>query len=119
MEEYKLGMIESRFADIIWNNEPMTTKELVKRCAEELNWKRTTTYSILKKLSEKGFFKMEDSVVTSLVSKAEYNSIQSEKFVEETFQGSLPALVLSFGSRKKLSQEEIEELQKVIDSMRG
>lgn len=119
MEDYKLGVIESRFADIIWNNEPMTTKELVKRCAEELNWKRTTTYSILKKLSEKGFFKMEDSVVTSLVSKDEYNSIQSEKFVEETFQGSLPALVLSFGSRKKLSQEEIEELQKVIDSMRG
>lgn len=118
MEDYKLGVIESRFADIIWNNEPMTTKELVKRCAEELNWKRTTTYSILKKLSEKGFFKMEDSVVTSLVSKNEYNSIQSEKFVDETFQGSLPALVLSFGSRKKLSQEEIEELQKVIDSMR-
>lgn len=119
MEDYKLGAIESRFADIIWDNEPMTTKQLVDLCAEELNWKRTTTYSILKKLSEKGFFKMENSKVTSLVSKEEYNSYQSEKFVQETFDGSLPALVLSFGSRKKLSQEEIDELQKVIDSMRG
>ena len=119
MEDYKLGVIESRFADLIWDNEPMTTKQLVDLCAEELNWKRTTTYSILKKLSEKGFFKMENSMVTSLVSKEEYNSYQSEKFVAETFQGSLPALVLSFGSRKKLSQEEIDELQKVIDSMRG
>lgn len=119
MEDYKLGAIESRFADIIWDNEPMTTKQLVDLCAEELNWKRTTTYSILKKLSEKGFFRMANSKVTSLVSKEEYNSYQSEKFVEETFAGSLPALVLSFGSRKKLSQDEIDELQKVIDSMRG
>ena len=119
MEDYKLGAIESRFADIIWDNEPMTTKQLVDLCAEELCWKRTTTYSILKKLCEKGFFKMENSMVTSLVSKQEYNARQSEKFVQETFAGSLPALVLSFGSRKKLSQEEIDELQKGIDSMRG
>ena len=119
MEDYKLGAIESRFADIIWDNEPMTTQELVAACAEELNWKRPTTYSILKKLSEKGFFKMEDRMVVSLISKAEYNARQSEKFVQETFAGSLPALVLSFGSRKKLSQDEIDELQKVIDSMRG
>ena len=119
MEDYKLGVIESRFADIIWENEPMTTKQLVDLCAEELNWKRTTTYSILKKLSEKGFFKMENSMVTSLVSKDEYNSYQSEKFIQETFKGSLPALVLSFGSRKKLSKDEIDELHKVIDSMRG
>ena len=69
MEDYKLGAIESRFADIIWDNEPMTTKELVDACAEELNWKRPTTYSILKKLSEKGFFKMEDRMVVSLISR--------------------------------------------------
>ncbi len=118
MEDYKLGQIESRFADFIWEGEPMTTKELVDLCAEELHWKRTTTYSILKKLCEKGFFKMENSVVTSLVSKDEYNAFQSEKFVEETFQGSLPALVLSFGSRKKLNKKEIEDLQKIIDSMK-
>ena len=119
MEDYRLGVIEARFADIIWENEPLTTKELVDRCALELNWKRTTTYTVLKKLCEKGFFEMRERVVTSLVSMAEYNSIQSEKFVEETFQGSLPALVVAFGSRKKLSDKEIEELQRVIDSMRG
>ena len=119
MIDYKLGPIETRFADIIWDNEPMITKQLVDICAEELSWKRTTTYSILKKLCEKGFFKMENSIVTALVSKDEYNSIQSEKFVEETFHGSLPALVLAFGSRKKLSKEEIEELHKAIDSMEG
>ncbi len=119
MVDYKLGAIESRFADIIWSNEPMATKQLVQMCADELNWKRTTTYTILKKLCEKGFFKMENSLITSLISREEYHSIQSEKFLEETFQGSLPALLVSFGSRKKLSQAEIEELHKVIDNMRG
>ncbi len=119
MVDYKLGAIESRFADIIWSNEPMATKQLVQMCADELNWKRTTTYTILKKLCEKGFFKMENSIITSQISREEYHSIQSEKFLEETFQGSLPALLVSFGSRKKLSQAEIEELHKVIDNMRG
>ena len=119
MEDYKLGAIESRFADLVWDNEPMTTRQLVELCAKELTWKRTTTYSVLKKLCEKGFFKMENSMVTALVSKAEYTAFQSEKFVDETFDGSLPALVLAFGSRKKLSDREIEELQKVIDSMKG
>lgn len=119
MEDYKLGAIESRFADIIWDNEPMSTKQLVALCAEELQWKRTTTYSVLKKLCEKGFFKMENSMVSALVTKADYNSFQSEKFIQETFQGSLPALVLSFGSRKKLNPQEIEELQKIINDLRG
>ena len=119
MEDYKLGAIESRFADFIWENEPMTTRQLVELCSKELSWKRTTTYSVLKKLCEKGFFKMENSMVTSLVSREEYHALQSEKFVEETFDGSLPALVLAFGSRKKLSERELDELQKVIDSMKG
>lgn len=119
MEDYTLGTIESRFADFIWENEPMTTKELVDLCAKELGWKRPTTYSVLKKLSEKGFFKMENKIVTALVTKNEYNARKSERFVEETFHGSLPALVLAFGSRKKLSQEEIDQLQQAIDQMRG
>lgn len=118
MEDYKLGVVESKFADFIWDNEPMTTRELVDICTEELGWKRPTTYSVLRKLCEKGFFKMENSMVTALVSKDEYNSFQSEKFVEETFQGSLPAMVLSFGARKKLTQKEVDELYKVIDSMK-
>ena len=119
MEDYKLGAIESRFADLIWDNEPMTTRQLVELCAKELSWKRTTNYSVLKKLCEKGFFRMENSMVTALVSREEYTAFQSEKFVEETFDGSLPALVLAFGSRKKLSDRDLEELQKAIDSMKG
>ena len=119
MMDTKLGPIETRFAEIIWANEPITTNQLTKLCAEALEWKRTTTYTVLKKLSEKGLFKTENSVVTSLVSKAEFEGMQSEQFVAETFQGSLPAFLTAFGSRKKLSDTEIDELQKIIDSMRG
>lgn len=119
MIDIKLGPIETRFAEIIWANEPLTTNQLTKLCAEALEWKRTTTYTVLKKLSEKGLFKTENSVVTSLVSKAEFEGMQSEQFVEETFRGSLPAFLTAFGSRKKLSDTEIDELQKIIDAMRG
>lgn len=119
MKDMKLGPIETRFADIIWANEPVTTNRLTKLCAEELEWKRTTTYTVLKKLCEKGIFQTENSVVTSLISRREYEAMLSEQFVEETFTGSLPAFLAAFGSRKKLTDAEIEELQKVIDSMRG
>lgn len=119
MNDLKLGPIETRFAEIVWANEPVTTNQLTKLCGEILEWKRTTTYTVLKKLSEKGMFKTENSVVTSLISKKEFEGMQSEQFVEETFQGSLPAFLTAFGSRKKLSDAEIDELQKVIDSMRG
>ncbi len=119
MVDYKLGAVESRFAEIIWSHEPMTTRQMVQLCEAQLHWKRTTTYTVLKKLSEKGFFQVQDSIITSLISRDEYHSIQSEKFVEETFQGSLPALVAAFGSRKKLSQGEIQELQTIIDQMKG
>lgn len=119
MIDIKLGPIETRFAEIIWTNEPVTTNQLTKLCLEQLEWKRTTTYTVLKKLSEKGLFKTENSVVTSLVSKAEFEGMQSEQFVDETFRGSLPAFLTAFGSRKKLSDVEIDELQKIIDTMRG
>ena len=119
MIDIKLGPIETRFAEIIWANEPLTTNQLTNLCAEELEWKRTTTYTVLKKLSEKGLFKTENSVVTSLISKAEFEGMQSEQFVAETFRGSLPAFLTAFGSRKKLSDDEIDELQKIIDAMRG
>ena len=119
MGDMKLGPIETRFAEIVWANEPVTTNQLTKLCAEALQWKRTTTYTVLKKLSEKGLFRTENSVVTSLISKREFEGMQSEQFVDETFAGSLPAFLTAFGSRKKLSNAEIDELQKVIDSMRG
>jgi len=115
MAEIKLGMVEAHFADIVWENEPLTTKELVAFCEKELNWKRTTTYTVLKKLCERGIFKTENSIVTSLISKDEFYAIQSEKFVDETFAGSLPAFVAAFTSRKKPSQKEIEEIKSMID----
>ena len=115
MAEIKLGMVEARFADIVWTNEPLTTKELVAFCEKELNWKRTTTYTVLKKLCERGIFKTENSIVTSLISKDEFYAIQSENFVDETFAGSLPAFVAAFTSRKKPSEKEIEEIKRMIE----
>ena len=119
MREIKLGAVETRFAEIIWANEPVSTNRLTKLCAEMLEWKRTTTYTVLKKLCDKGMFKTENSMVSSLISKQEFEAMQSEQFVEETFSGSLPAFLAAFGSRKKLSNAEIDELQKVIEKMRG
>ena len=119
MIDIKLGPIETRFAEIIWANEPLTTNQLTRLCLEQLEWKRTTTYTVLKKLCDKGLFRTENSIVTALVSKAEFEGMQSEQFVDETFRGSLPAFLTAFGSRKKLSEVESDELQKIIDTMRG
>ena len=119
MEEMKLGVVESRFADIIWENQPISTKELVKICENELNWKRTTTYTVLKKLCDRGIFNTENSIVTAILSKEEFQAIQSENFVGETFDGSLPAFIAAFTSRKRLSEKEIEEIRKMIDSFQN
>lgn len=115
MTEYKLGEIEMRFADIIWNNEPLSSGELVKLAEKELSWNRSTTYTILRRLCQRGMFQNRNGAVTSLVAKAEFIAVQSEKFVEETFSGSLPKFLASFSMRKELSDEEIEEIQKFID----
>ena len=117
MSDMKLGAIESRFADLIWQNEPMTPGELVKLAAEELNWKRTTTYTVLKRLCERGLFQKEERVITALISREEFYARQSERFVEDTFDGSRPAFLTAFARRRKLSPEEIEELKKVIGEM--
>lgn len=119
MADYKLGEVESRFADIIWKNEPLSSRRLAVLAEEELNWKRTTTYTILKRLCDRELFQNNGGTVTSLVSKEEFYAEQSKQFVQDTFQGSLPAFLAAFGSRKKLSDAEIDELQKVIDAMRG
>ena len=119
MGDMKLGVIETRFAEIVWENEPLTTNQLIKLCAEELKWKRTTTYTVLKKLCDKGIFQTENSVITALISKHEFEGMRSEQFVDETFKGSLPAFLTAFNSRKKLSDADIDEIQKLIDSMRG
>ena len=118
MNDMKLGLVESRFAEIIWENEPMTTNQLIKVCAEQLRWKRTTTYTVLKKLCEKGIFKTENSVVTAVISRQEFEGMQSEQFVEENFRGSLPAFLAAFTTRRKLSEEEIDEMKNLIEQMR-
>ena len=119
MAEYKLGEVESIFADIIWNNEPLSSRRLAELAEARLNWKRTTTYTILKRLCDRELFQNNNGTVTSRISREEFFARQSEQFVEDTFQGSLPAFLAAFGSRKKLSDQEIDELQKIIDSMRG
>ncbi len=115
MIEYKLGEIEMQFADIIWQNEPLTSRELTILAEKELSWNRSTTYTILRKLCTKGIFKNEKAQVASLVSKKEYTAMQSERFVEDTFKGSLPSFLASFTTRKKLSDNEISEIMKIID----
>ena len=119
MAEYKLGEVESVFADIIWTNEPLSSRRLAELAGQRLNWKRSTTYTILKCLCDRQLFQNSAGVVTSLVSREEFYARQSEQFVQDTFHGSLPAFLAAFSSRKKLSDREIEELQKVIDSMKG
>lgn len=116
MREMKMGVIESRFADIIWQHEPVSTSELVRLSEEELNWKRTTTYTVLKRLSERGIFQNKNGTVTSLISREEFYSLQSEKFVEETFHGSLPAFLAAFTKRKELTRDEVAEIRRLIDS---
>lgn len=118
MAEYKLGQIEGIFADMIWDNAPVTSRRLTELAEERLHWKRTTTYTVLKRLCDRGLFRNDGSQVTVLVSREEFYARQSEQFVEETFHGSLPAFLAAFGSRKRLSDQEIDQLQQLIDEMR-
>ena len=119
MIDTRMGEVESRFADIIWENGPINSGVLAQLAEEKLGWKKSTTYTILKRFCQKGVFQNEKGVVSALVTKEEFRALQSEKIVEESFGGSLPAFLAAFGSRKKLSEEEIAQLQRVIDSMRG
>ena len=115
MRELQMGVIESRFADIIWGNEPISTSELTRRSEELLNWKKTTSYTVLKRLCDKGIFQNKKGTVTSLISRDEFYSVQSEKFVDETFDGSLPAFLAAFTARKALTPDEVAELRRMID----
>lgn len=115
MEQYILGNIEGRFADIIWENEPISTADLIKLCEKKLGWKRTTMYTALKKLSDRGLFENKNGTVASVISRQEFYARQSEQYVENSFQGSLPSFLAAFTSRKKLSDKEIEELKRIIE----
>ncbi|MBR1810250.1 MAG: BlaI/MecI/CopY family transcriptional regulator [Clostridia bacterium] len=116
MSELQLGAVEARFADIIWQNEPLSSAELARRGAEVLQWKKTTCYTVLKRLCDKGIFQNEKGVVTSLISKQDFYAMQSEKFVDETFHGSLPAFLAAFTARKQLTAEEVAQLRRMVES---
>lgn len=114
--EIELGEIQEQFAQIIWENEPVASGKLVKIANERLEWKKSTTYTVLRKLCEKGLFQNKDGIVTSVISKEEFDSAKSRKFVDDNFAGSLPSFIAAFTGRKKLSEKEVDEIQKMIDS---
>ncbi len=118
MIDFELGAVQERFADIVWAHEPVASGELVKLCREELEWKKPTTYTVLRKLCEKGLFVNENGTVRSLVSAEEFHSEKSERFVRETFGGSLPSFISAFASRRTLSKAEVDEIQRMIDEYR-
>lgn len=116
MDDKKLGAVESRFADIIWTNEPLHSRELVKLCEAELSWKKPTTYTVLRRLCERGIFQNEGGLVTSIISREEFYAMQSERFVEENFSGNLPSFLAAFTRRRSLSRAEIDEIRRMIDT---
>ena len=117
-QELKLFDAEMKFMDIVWENEPLRSRELVKLCAERLGWKQSTTFTVLKKLSNRGIVKNEATVVTSLVGRDQVQRYESEAIVKKNFGGSLPSFIAAFMSGKRLSDEEADELKKLIDSYR-
>lgn len=116
--ELKLCESDFRFMCVIWDNEPLASGRLVTLCNEELGWKKSTTYTMLKKLCEKGFAKNENSVVTSLIPKEEVQAFASEHIVESSFGGSLPSFLTSFFGGKKISEKEANELKEIIDNFK-
>ena len=127
MSDYRLGAVESRFADMIWSAEPVSSAELARQSAEAFGWKKSTTYTVLRRLCDKGIFRNdrerglfcnENGTVTSLVSREDFYAMQSEKFIDEAFDGSLPAFLAAFTARKHLSPEEIASLRRMVDEYR-
>ena len=118
MNENRLGMMEGRFADIIWASAPISTGDLIKICEAQFGWKRTTTYTMLKRLCQRGIFENDNGTVIVLMPKEKFHQKQSEQFVTDTFGGSLPAFIATFTKGKTLSDEEADEIQRLIDKSR-
>lgn len=115
MAEIQLGVIEARYADMIWAHEPVTSSELVKMTAVEFHWKRTTAHNVLRRLIDKGLFQNKNGMVTSVISRDAFYSMQSKKYVEDTFDGSLPAFIAAFMQSSKITADEAEAIRKMID----
>ena len=118
MDDRKLCESDFRFMSVIWDHEPMTSRELVERCAERLGWKKSTTYTTLKKLCEKGYAQNEDTVVRALVPREQVQAYESEHLVERAFAGSLPGFLAAFLGGKTISEQEAAELKRLIDEHR-
>ena len=117
MSEMKLAMAEEKFAELIWKHAPIPSGELVRLAKEELGWTKSTTYTVLRKLCARGIFRNEESTVTALVTRAEFDAIRSEEFVRDTFSGSLPAFIAAFASRQTLSPDQVAQIRAMIDQM--
>lgn len=115
MGDYRLASAEEKFAEMIWANAPISSTELVKLCEKEMNWKKSTTYTMLKKLCEKGIFQNQNALVSVLITKSEFYSRQSRRYVEDVFAGSLPGFLTAFCGGRKLSKEEAEEMKRFIE----
>lgn len=118
MEKYKLGEMEQKFADLIWDNAPIRTRDLIALCANEFNWKRTTTYTMLRRLCDREIFINDSGEVTVLLKKEDFLAEKGEEFLEESFEGSLPRFLTAFTRRNKLSEKEIQKIQQLIDEYR-
>lgn len=114
MGDYTLGAVESRFADLIWKEEPISSTALWKQCEHTFGWKKSTTFTVLKRLCDKGIFQNNGGTVTSLLTREEFYARRSEQFVDEAFDGSLPAFLAAFTARKTLSPKEVEELRRMV-----
>lgn len=119
MEIPKIHESEYRFCLILWEHEPVTAVELVKLCQEQLGWKRTTTYTVIKRLGERGVLRNDGGTITALVSKDAAQAYEIEELVEKKFEGSLPAFIAAFTKRQTMSQEELDQVQRMIDRIRG
>lgn len=119
MTEFKAGSAEGRFAELIWEHEPVSSGQLAKLGEAEFGWKKTTSFTVLKRLCDRGIFQNDSGTVTALVSREAYYAQCSEQIVQERFGGSLPAFLTAFGTRRRLSDREVEELKQIIESMRG
>lgn len=116
MSTPKIFESEYRFCLILWEHEPLPSAELAKLCKERLGWSRTTTYTVIKRLSDRGVVKNENATVRSLVSKEQVQASEMEELLEKTFEGSLPAFIAAFARRQKLTEEEVAELRRIIES---